>query len=501
MMKGEETVIRVCNIRGEKMTKLQIFSLVALLIYFLILLFTVMKQKRNDSVLDYFFAGRKLPYWALSITFIASWWGAVSALSTVDLAYEDGLGAFWYYGVPVLISTLLMVLGSKVIRRLGYLTQGEMMKARYSAGTAKVLSVLILLFMVVTAASQMVGIGKFLGSYMNLRYEWAVLLGTGIVLVYSLFGGFRGVVLTDIIQFVLLIGSVIIVFMAALRASGGFAEIRYAADMAGKPDYFNITAGASKYITYVITYGCAWMIQANAWQRISAAKDEKDARKMTVMSFFIYIPLYLIVVLTGMAGIAIFDQLPDSGIVTAITTRFLPPLSGALVFVGISAAIMSTMDSLINTGAMTLAIDLYPEKHSEKEKLRFSRLATLIVTLLALLIALRIRSILQVSWVASDLITTGVFVPLIAGTVWRRGNSRGAMASMIAGFLYCTYNILIGLGIRLPAFWAPESPTQVLLGMGISLVVYVTASLLTKAEYEKADAFIARAGKRSDENK
>ena len=47
----------------------------------------------------------------LSVTFIASWWGAGSAISTADLAYSEGLGAFWYYGVPVLIATFLMMLG------------------------------------------------------------------------------------------------------------------------------------------------------------------------------------------------------------------------------------------------------------------------------------------------------------------------------------------------------------------------------------------------------
>lgn len=76
------------------MTPLQIASLVGLLIYFAVLLFAVSKDKKNTSVLDYFFAGRSLPFWALSITFIASWWGAGSAFSTADLAYSDGLGAF-----------------------------------------------------------------------------------------------------------------------------------------------------------------------------------------------------------------------------------------------------------------------------------------------------------------------------------------------------------------------------------------------------------------------
>ena len=475
------------------MNKLQLFSLVALLLYFALLLFAVTKEKKNHNVLDYFFAGRSLPFWALSITFIASWWGAGSAISTADLAFDDGLGAFWYYGVPVLLSTFLMIIGAKAFRRVGYLTQGEMMNARYSESTAKILSVMILIFMIFNAASQMVGIGSFFGTYMGLDYELAVIIGTGIVLIYSMFGGFRGVVLTDIIQFVLLLCSAVAVFVVAMKHSGGFSEISAAAALAGKPDFMSFSAGASKYMTYVITFGCAWMIQANVWQRISAARSDKDARKMTIMSFAAYIPLYLIVVFTGMAGIVLYDKLPEGGIVTSIVMEHMSPVLGALVFVGISAAIMSTMDSLINTGAMTLSIDLCPVKGDEAKMLKFSRMSTLIVTAAALLISLRIRSILEIAWIASDIITTGVFVPLLGGFFWRRGNSHGAIASMVVGLIYCTYNLLISFNVPLPAFWKQQSAGQVILGVCISLIVYVAVSLLTKPDYEKADAFIKKA--------
>lgn len=475
------------------MNTLQILSLVGLLIYFAGLLFAVTREKKNQNVVDYFFAGRSLPFWALSITFIASWWGAGSAISTADLAYEEGLGAFWYYGVPVLLSTSLMILGSKGIRRVGFFTQGEMMKARYSSVVSKMLSVMILIFMTVTAASQMVGVGDFFGTYLGLDYEWAVLIGTGIVLIYSMFGGFRGVVLTDIIQFVLLLTSAVAVFIIAMKNSGGFTQIDASAALLGKKDYLSFTSGAQKYFSYVITFGCAWMIQANVWQRICAARTDKDARKMTVMSFFAYIPLYLIVVLTGMGAVTLFDSMPKGGIIATIVMDYMPPVLGAVVFVGISAAIMSTMDSLINTGAMTLSIDLVTGLKTEKARLDFSRIATLIVTAAALLISLRIRSILTISWIASDIITTGVFVPLVLGFLWRRGNSKGAMASMISGLVYCVYNLLIGLDVKLPSLWKYQSTAQVVIGVALSLVIYIAVSLCTKPQYEKADSFIASA--------
>ncbi len=479
------------------MDLLKVFSLVGLLIYFGILLFAVTKEKKSTNVLEFFFAGRKLPFWAMSITFIASWWGAGSALSTADLAYYDGMGAFWYYGVPVLLSTFIMILFSKSIRRIGYLTQGKMMRERYSQTASIMLAVMVFLFMTITAASQMVGIGDFFGTYLGLDYEIAVIVGTIIVLIYSMFGGFRGVVLTDIIQFILLVISALIVFFVTYYHSGGLVNIAKTAQSLGRTDYMSVISGGKKYFTYVITFGCAWMIQANVWQRISATRNEKDAKKMTVMSFFAYIPLYLIVVFTGMAGIVLYDELPSGGIVSDVVLHYMNPVLSALVFVGISAAIMSTMDSLINTGAMTLVIDLHKniirDNPSEKKLVQYSKVATLIVVIIAIFISLKIRSILEISWIASDIISTGAFFPLVLGFVWRRGTAQGAIASMITGLIYCGYNFLHTIGFNVPIFWERQSALQVIIGMGLSLVLYVVVSFLTKPDYQKADKFIKKA--------
>ncbi len=459
-------------------TPLHLFAFSGLLLYFAILIFIVLREKKNQNALDYFFAGRSLPFWALSLTFIASWWGAGSALSTADLAFEDGLGAFWYYGVPVLLSCFFMFIASGAIRRVNHLTQGQMMAGRYSPLVAKLLSVMILLFMIFTAASQMVGIGQFFGQYMGMNYEVAVLVGTGIVLLYSLFGGFRGVVLTDIIQFALLLLAAIAVFVVAWSCAGGWDAIALAAEQSGKSDFMSLGAGFEKYAVYVITFSLAWAIQANVWQRISATRDVREAKRMTGMSLFAFIPLYLIVVLTGMAGIVLYKELPEGGIVSAIVLNEMSPLMGAFVFVGISAAIMSTMDSLLNTAAMTWTLDI----QSKGNQLRTARYATLGATLIALLIALQIRSILEISWIAADLITTGAFVPLILGYFWKRGNNQAALASMTWALLYCGYNLAIQLGLNLPTCWQANSAAQVAYGLLVSLILYVGISLLRQSK-------------------
>ncbi len=474
------------------MQKITFLSILGLCAYFILLLFAVSKDQKNTNSLDFFFAGRSLSFVFLAITFIASWWGAGSALSSADLAYHDGMGAFFYYGVPVLISTGLMAIMAPRIRSVGYLTQGQMMEARYSKRVAKMLSVMILIYMIFNAAAQMVGIGDYFGSSLSIPYELAIFVGVGIVLIYSMFGGFRAVVLTDMIQFIFLTVASIIVFVTAMKASGGIAGIQDAASAANIDGYMSMKSGVSKYFAYVVTFGCSWMIQANVWQRISASRNNTDARKMTLLSFFVYIPMYLMVVLTGMCGFVLFKEFPTGGVISSIVRTYMNPYVASVVFVGIASAIMSTMDSLINTGAMTIIMDLKEEKEEDKQ-IRYSRIATIVVTLLALLIALKIRSILQVSWIASDVITTGVFVPLIMGFYSRRGTEKGAYASMVFGLLYCSYHLLVQFGVSLPMAFALGSIQQVIYGMLGSLIVYVVVSLFDTPDYEKADAFLARA--------
>lgn len=468
------------------------YALLGLLIYFVVLLLVVTRKDPNKSKYDFFFGGRKLPSWALAITFVASWWGAGSAISSADLAFDDGMGAFFYYGVPVLISTFCIVLMAGTIRKVGYFTQGEIFKERYSDRAAKVLSFMILLFMIFNAAAQMAGIGEFFGTYLGIKYEYAIIFGTFIVLIYSMFGGFRAVVVTDIVQFVLLTISAFIVFYYAFKSTGfSFEAINTAAAMKGKHGYTNMFSGMNKYGMYVLSFSLSWMIQANVWQRISASRSVRDAKRMATLAFFAFIPLYLIAVFTGMSAIVLFDKVPEGGIINAITTNFMPQTLSILVFIGITAAIMSTMDSLINTGAMTMLIDL--DFMKKRKGVNGSRLATLIVSAVAFVIALKFRSILEISWLASDIITTGVFVPLILGLYWKRGTEKGAMGSMIFGIIYCFYNLLIGIGFKLPAFWEYQSGPQVLIGIGFSFIIYVGLSLLTgkkdegKKELEKVE--------------
>lgn len=454
-------------------------------------------NRRSDNSEDYFLASRKLPAWLLAVTFVASWWGGGSAIDLVDHAHNNGLNSFWIYGVPVLIATALMFLFAKGIRNVGTISQPQLMEQRYNSTVSLLLTIFIIIFMVIASAVQVIVIGKFFHAFFNMSYTMGATLGTCIVLTYSLFGGFKGVVLTDFLQFLFFLFTVIFLFYVTYDQSGGMEAVTAKAIANGKPGYTNFFNSVSDNLAYVITFGTSWMIQANIWQRISAAKKATDAKKMMLLSFFAFIPLYLMVTYTGMFSSVIYDVVPKTGIVPDLISSIPNPFLSSLLFVGLCAAIMSTMDSLINTGALSLTVDVYSKyinpKVSALKSVVIGRIATLLMCGLAFLLAIKIQSVLTISWIGSDFLTSGAFIPLVLGFLWVRGTSTAATVSMLFGLLFSTYNLLVALGVELPVAWEIASVTQALIGISISLFLYVIISLLTKNDTEKSKAFIRKA--------
>lgn len=459
---------------------LQILSIIFLSLYTLFVISIGIKNSHAKNSSDYFLASHQLPAWLLSITFIASWWGGGSAIDLVDHAHEEGLASFWIYGVPVLIATGIMYFFAEKIRKASTLSQPELFAKRYNKTAGGILTLFILVFMIIGAAVQVIVVGHFFQSFFQLSYTQGALIGTSIVLLYSMFGGFKGVVLTDLLQFIFFLVGGLALFLYAYSASGGLdAVVEHAASI-GKTGYTSFWEHGGDYLAYIITFGTSWTIQANVWQRISAAKTPTSARKMMLISFFAFIPLYLMVTYTGMFTSTLYESVPQGGIVPHLIQQLESPTWSALVFVGLCSAIMSTMDSMFNTGALSLTIDIYQAfinpSATPKKIVLVGRISTAIVGCLALFIGLQIESVLTISWIGADFLATGAFVPLIFGFIWKRGNSRAAIASMFFGFSFSMYNLLVALGISLPIFWEVASAQQALTGMCISFLLYFSIS-------------------------
>lgn len=137
-------------------------------------------------------ASRSLPPWLLSITFIASWWGGGTAVDLVDHAHRNGLSSFWIYGVPVLLATGLMYLFAKGIRNVSTISQPQLMNQRYNSTVSLFLTIFIVIFMLLNTAVQIIVVGKFFEAFFDMSYVTGAIVGTVIVLTYSLFWGIQG---------------------------------------------------------------------------------------------------------------------------------------------------------------------------------------------------------------------------------------------------------------------------------------------------------------------
>ncbi|MFI3322722.1 MAG: sodium:solute symporter family protein [Rikenellaceae bacterium] len=476
--------------------KILIFILLAL--YVLVVIFIGLRSRKSSSSEDYFLASRSLPPWLLSITFIASWWGGGSAIDLVNHANQDGLSSFWIYGVPVLIATALMYIFAGAIRRISTISQPELIEQRYDNRSSAMLTLFIIVFMTIGAATQVIVIAQFFQTFFAVDYPLGAAIGTSLVLFYSLFGGFRGVVLTDLFQFVFFLLASIFIFYLSYKGSGGFETLGSHLKMVDREYITSFFYKLDDNLAYVITFGTSWMIQANVWQRISAAPTPKAAKKMMGISFFVFIPLYLMVTLTGMLSIPIFDSIPEGGIVAALLLQVENPIVSAIIFLGLCSAIMSTMDSMLNTGALSATIDIYkryirPDESAAKY-VNIGRISTIIIAAIALFIALRIKSIVTISWIGADFIATGAFVPLVLAFLWKRGTATASFCSMLFGLIFSTYNMFAALGANIPIWWEIASPLQAIIGICSSLLIFVVVSYFTKGDNKKAKEFIEKAG-------
>ncbi len=471
-----------------------IYLYAALIFYVVIVSLIGIFNRKNKTSEDYFLASRSLPAWLLAITFIASWWGGGSAIDLVDVAHKEGISSFWIYGVPVLLATGIMYIFTKGIRKASTLSQPELLLKRYDHKSSIMLTIFIIIFMTIGAAIQVIVIGNFFHSFLGVSYEQGALIGTCLVIFYSLFGGFKGVVLTDLLQFVFFLFAGVFLFILSYKGAGGFEGLIVHTAASGNTDYISFFSGFKDNFAYIITFGTSWVIQANVWQRISAAKTPRSARKMMAISFFVFIPLYLMVTLTGMFSAVSYENIPSGGIVSSILLTLDSPLVSGLIFLGLCSAIMSTMDSMFNTGALSLTIDIYKRYLAPNKKpstyVNVGRVSTFIIAAVALLIGLKIKSVLTISWIGADFLATGAFIPLIFGFLWKRGSSKAAFYSMIFGLIFSTYNLLAALGLNLVTAWEIASAKQALIGMLGSLIIYILVSLFTKDDKHKANTFI-----------
>ena len=438
-------------------------------------------SRRLRSLEGFFLASRSLPASLVFISLTASWFGATSILVTTDQAYRAGVSALWLVGVPAAATVLILALFlAGPIRRLDVQTLPGLVEVRYGRTVRHIASLVILWYMIVLAASQMVALGQFLKPFLRLSSAWSLGLGTAVVLIYLIRGGLFSVVATDVLQCLLLTAGMAGLAVSVARSPSAGAVF----ETAGGTGFFRFFQDGQNNVLIALSFILAWTISPIAWQRIQAAGSVRTARSGLLAAAGAFVLLYGLVVFVGVRSASLFSgRTLAHPLISEIITSKAGMVGGGLLFLTVVAAILSTMDTAINTGALTLTRDIYGEFRRRTgtdfpEAVMAGRLATIVVALLAFGVATRFQSILQTLGLASEIMAEGLFVPGMAMFIFRKRRPLAGGLSLLFGGGFALLGFLAAL--RTIPLTLPPWPNSVPYGVGLSLLGFAAGYFLDR---------------------
>lgn len=495
----------------------------SILIFFftLVLLIGIIVSKKSGSnSSEYFLSGRNLPWWLLGFSMVATTFAADTPLFVADVVRTDGVSGNWIWWTFLLTGMLTVFLYAKLWRKSGVTTDIEFYELRYSGKPAKFLRgfravYLGLVFNVLVMSAVTLAAIKIGGVMLGVQ-PWEVVIYAGIVtVIFSTLGGFRGVVYTDFILFIIaMIGAVAAAYYTVnLPEVGGLTKLMSNELVISKlsilPDFNNTNLVITiLIIPLAVQWWSTWYPGAEPGgggyiaQRMLAAKNEQHAVGAT---FFFNIMHYALRpwpwILVALASLVIFPDLAslqtafphiEAGklghdLAYPAMLNFLPKGLLGLVLASLIAAYMSTISTHLNWGASYLVNDFYKRfikpQAPEKELVLVGRLSTVILMILSALLALFFQNAKQVFEVII-LFGAGTGLLFILRWFWWRINAWSEISAMLAsGIIAITLEknaiFFFGADGVFPS-WS-KFPLVVIL----TTIVWLTVTFLTKPESAK----------------
>ncbi|MCL1623224.1 sodium/proline symporter PutP [Moraxella sp. Tifton1] len=346
--------------------------------------------------------------------------------------------------------------------------------------------VIIVFFTVYTAASLVAG-GKLFESSLGLSYSLGLWVTAGVVVAYTLFGGFLAVSLTDFVQGVIMLIAMILVPIVAFTEIGGVGEGLAVAKMTN-PQVFNWTNGVTLAgIISLMAWGFGYFGQPHIIVRFMAIRSVKDVPVATAIGMSWMIVSLIGALMVGLSGVAYIAKTgmslndPETIFLVFSQVLFHPLISGFLL-AAILAAIMSTISSQLLVVSSSLTRDVYKlffdKEASESRQVLVGRLSVVLVAIVAIILAADSNSsvlkLVSHAWAGFG----AAFGPLvILSLMWKRMNRNGALAGMIVGAL--TVIVWVYGGFEIGGQPANDAIYSILPGFGASFMTTIVVSLMT----------------------
>lgn len=403
--------------------------------------------RRTRTARDFFVAGEGIGLWALSLSAMAATLSGFAFIGGPGLVYAIGLGAMFIMLPAAITSSMGAWVLAKRMRLLaevrGLITVPDAIAARYRSPLAQGLSgVAILIAVIGYMATNVLALGLVIDAIFGIGLGWGIWLGTGITLGYSVAGGIVAGIYTDVFQGALMALASVLVFLFTLQVGGGMAGLSrtiIAADASFLGPWGALTPLAA--LSFFFVFGMGSLGQPHVIHKFYMLREPRRLKWYpTLMTAALLLTMLLYFgVGVAMKAVTVRGDLPplvspDMATPTFLL-RFTPVLLAALVFSGVAAAIMSTVNSFMNIGAAALMHDL-PRSLGRRvpNELFWGRVCTVLISVLAAGLAQASGTLVAFLGIFGWGLFASTLVPALAiGLNWEGATREGAIASIATG--------------------------------------------------------------------
>jgi SSS family solute:Na+ symporter len=452
---------------------------------------------------DYFLGGHKLPWYVVGGSMVATDISSEHFIANVGAAYKYGVVVAAGSWNTWIIYSLLIWVFLPYYFRTGLCTMPEFLERRYNSICRYIFAV----FLIVGYVGGIIG-GTLYAGGLALESIFGLNLYYGLVFfafatgLYTIYGGLTSAAWTDFMQMILLLVAGFLVPVLALAHAGSLLPLvnqfpeKFQVFLPPTHRPFPFTGVFTGFLTVGIWYSCT---SQHIVQRVLGAKDEWHARMGVVSAGFLHIITPAFFVLPGIAAFKLFPNLerPDQAYLTLVKS-FVPTGLKGLILAGLSAALMSTLSTVVNSTSTLLTYDIYKKLKpvaTERQQIRFGRWSSAVVLVLGVVIAFGYAASTTPLFVKVQNIFFYIAPPFAVvftvGILWRRATATAAVTTIGLGFAF-TWILDTWLFPKIPLLMPYNTYLhRALLAWIFCMAVMIVVSLLTVAPArEKTEGII-----------
>jgi len=417
-------------------------SLALLLIIATSLVFAVigiLYSRKHQGLSNYLTAGRNVGVISLTTSLVASALGAWILFGPASAATWGGIGSVIGYSLGTAFPMIALIFLGTKIRKIFPTgnTLTEFIHYRFGKNLFKLIIILTIFYMFIFLCAEVTAVSMLINYISGTPLWLTATLVIVTTLVYTLYGGLRASILTDNLQFfiILILLFICTYYLFSLNSDSiSFQVIQTNSRHLLSSKYIpNYTAG----LTFFIAVAATNLFHQGNWQRVFAAKDNKVLKKSLWFSFIIIIPIVFFMGISGIIAVSLDSKVnPDLAFFSILLKDKTEFLAVLIIILAVSLTV-STIDTLVNAISSLVVVDgkNFYDDPKKKDFLRLSKIFIIILSIISLIIASKGFSILYLFLLADLLCCAAVFT-VFYGFYQKNFNERNAIISILIGLFF-----------------------------------------------------------------